>query len=419
MKTYCKPGKVNIESVAFNSIPVHRSITSEKLQRRDYRKLLVSTGKITEKELAYERIDGSCNKQVEAIDVIAETLTEQIQNRTLTFSPMREFQKVEGINMKTRDLAQECPEQQICEHIAVYALMPLFNAKILPFQYGSIPGRGQEAGKRKIERILRRKFHNQKLDCIKCDIKKAYPSVTTECVMQLLRRDIHKNKPLLWFMEKLMENYPDNHLVIGGYMSTWLFNYVMSYVLRYLFSLFQSRRGVRHNMVWACVCYADDFALFGRRSNLRKAIKKASRWTVDTFGLSIKPGWDIVYFSSIDDEKTMKAKRTNGSRQRTQGLDMMGFVVRRTHTIVRGRIFVRIRRQVIRARRNLDSFGYIPWWRAVKLCAYWGWLVGTDSQRFRRDYTMKKVMKAAKHSVSLHGKKEAVKREQRILRSAA
>ncbi len=33
-----------------------------------------------------------------------------------------------------------------------------------------------------------------------------------------------------------MANYPDGVLLIGGYLPCWLFNYVMSYVLRYILS---------------------------------------------------------------------------------------------------------------------------------------------------------------------------------------
>ena len=36
--------------------------------------------------------------------------------------------------------------------------------------------------------------------------------------MTLLRRDIGKNKVLLWLVEAIMANYPDGVLLIGGYL---------------------------------------------------------------------------------------------------------------------------------------------------------------------------------------------------------
>lgn len=245
----------------------------------------------------------------------------------------------------------------------------------------------------------------------------AYQSVTLDCVMRLLRRDIGKNKALLWFVEAVMGNYPDGRLMIGGYLPTWLFNYVMSYVIRYLQSLHHSRRGVRHNYVLGCMCYADDFSIFGKRSNLKKAIKDCTRWARETLGLSIKDVWNFTYFSSLDAEKEQKSKREAGSKKRTPGLDMVGFVVRRTYTIVRGRIFVRIRRQILRGSRDLETLGYIPWWRAYKIVSYFGWLKNSDSQGFRKKYGVKKIMAAAKKSVSMKGKKrmeEAIRNERML-----
>lgn len=416
MKTYCKPKYVNIEDMAFNAPAVHLGFAG-KLGKEEFQKLLVATGRITQAELDEERQHNSCLKTLEAIDAVAEELTQHIRDRDLQLRPVFSFSRRDGISQKLRDLNSESAEQQLYEYIAHHALEPLFKAKILPCQCGSIPGKGQIAGKRQLERVLRKKFHCDNLDEVKCDVRHAYQSVTVECVMQLLRRDIGKNKSLLWFVEACMLNYPDERLMIGGYLPTWLFNYVMSYVLRYLLSLYKSRRGVRHNMVWAIVCYADDFSCFGKWSNLRRAIKSTTAWCKETLGLEIKGCWNIAKIASFEEEKKQYAARKAGSRARTPGVDMVGYVVRRTYTIVRGKIFVRIRRQLIRAKRELDSLGYVPWWRAYKIVAYFGWLKTSDSQKMRRKYDVKRVLKASKQSVSMITKtriKEAQERE-RIL----
>src|SRR5699024_505644 len=154
----------------------------------------------------------------------------------------------------------------------------------------------------------------------KCDIKKAYPSTSVEVVMGLLRRDIGKNKPLLWLIEAIMANYPGGHLLIGGYLPCWLYNYVMSYVLRYPLSRAKVRRGKRTPLAAACVCYADDFVIFGRISNLRKTVKDTVRWTQEALGLTIKDAWQVVHFASFDQERQQWAARRAGSRQRTPGV---------------------------------------------------------------------------------------------------
>ena len=86
---------------------------------------------------------------------------------------------------------------------------------------------------------------------------------------------------------------------------------------------------------------------------------------------------------------------------------MMGYVVRRTYTVIRGKNFVRIRRQFLRAARELDALGYVPWWRARTLCAYWGQLKYTDSIYFCQTYDAYRIFKAARRSVAWKARKEA------------
>lgn len=413
MKTYCKPADVDIESTAFN-VPAVRKCFNGKLRRSDFRGLLIKEGRITNKEIAAERISGRRDKINVAEERIADWLTERIRKRNLKLKPIRQFKREDGLTHKMRDICQESPEQQIMEYMAVNALQPLFKAKILLCQYGSIPGRGQAGGKRKIERILRRK-HYGRIDAVKGDIRKAYPSVTVECVMGLLRRDIGKNKTLLWFIEALMSNYPGAHLCIGGYLPSWLFNYVMSYIIRYMMNCETSRRGKPHKLALTVICYADDFTIFGRFSNLKRVMKMTSRWSETTLGLTMKPAWQIYNIASFEEEKAQKAARKAGSKKRTPGVDMMGFVVYRTYTIIRGRVFRRMHRQFLRAARELKFLGYIPIWRAIKLMSYKGWLKYSNSDKYCEKYDIARILHKAAQSVSKCSGKEWIEHEQRIL----
>lgn len=403
MKTYCKPADVDIESLEFISPAVHLCFAG-KLNKRAFRNLLISTGKITQEELDQERREQSCVKINEAIDAVAQWAVERIRSRDLQLKPVRQFSRRDGNSGKVRDLCQESPEQQIFEYIARYALDPLFRAKILYCQYGSIPGKGQTNGKKRNEKILRKKLRG-KTEAVQCDIRKAYPSTKVATVMRLLRRDIGKNKTLLWFVEAVMSNYPNGVLLIGGYLSCWLYNYVMSYVLRHLLDQAKYRRGKRLKMVEDIVDYADDFVLFGRISNLERAVKATTRWAKEKLGLEVKPGWRITRLASFAEEKAQKKARRAGSRKRTPGIDMMGFVVRRTYTIVRGRTFIRFRRQFIRAGRDLARLGYVPWWRGEKIIAAWGWLKHTDCKGFCEKYNVYTILRASKQSVSWRTKK--------------
>lgn len=415
MKTYCKPATVNIEDWKFNELAVVECFRNER-SRKDFQRLLCKTGKITKREIVEDQLNKDFKRTLEAESEVAKMLTQRIINRDLQLKPIRQFQRIDGLTQKLRDICQESPEQQVFEYIGVYALKPLFRAKILPIQYGSIPNKGGVAGKRKIERLLRKKFHG-KVVVLKGDVTKAYPSVTVPIVMEMLRRDIGKNKVLLWFLGALMSNYPGNHLCIGGYLPAWLFNYVMSYVLRYIYEQAQIRRGKRNRLVYAIVCYADDFTIYGDVSKLKKAMKKATIWAHDKFGLKIKDIWQFYQVASFDEERENLEERRKGSKKRTPGVDMMGYVVRRRYTIIRGRVFRRIRRQVLRAWEDFKAKGFIPWWRACRIAAYKGWIKHSNSLKFRMEYCFDKLFKMCSYSASKHGKE--VENEKRILLIAA
>ena len=415
MKTYCKPATVNIEDWKFNELAVVECFRNKR-SRKDFQRLLCKTGKITKREIVEDQLNKDFKRTLEAESEVAKMLTQRIINRDLQLKPIRQFQRIDGLTQKLRDICQESPEQQVFEYIGVYALKPLFRAKILPIQYGSIPNKGGVAGKRKIERLLRKKFHG-KVVALKGDVTKAYPSVTVPIVMEMLRRDIGKNKVLLWFLGALMSNYPGNHLCIGGYLPAWLFNYVMSYVLRYIYEQAQIRRGKRNRLVYAIVCYADDFTIYGDVSKLKKAMKKATIWAHDKFGLKIKDIWQFYQVASFDEERENLEERRKGSKKRTPGVDMMGYVVRRRYTIIRGRVFQRIRRQVLRAWEDFKAKGFIPWWRACRIAAYKGWIKHSNSLKFRMKYCFDKLFKMCSYSASKHGKE--VENEKRILLIAA
>lgn len=167
----------------------------------------------------------------------------------------------------------------------------------------------------------------------------------------------------------------------------------------------------------AIVCYADDFTIYGDVSKLKKAMKKATIWAHDKFGLKIKDIWQFYQVASFDEERENLEERRKGSKKRTSGVDMMGYVVRRRYTIIRGRVFRRIRRQVLRAWEDFKAKGFIPWWRACRIAAYKGWIKHSNSLKFRMEYCFDKLFKMCSYSASKHGKE--VENEKRILLIAA
>ena len=97
---------------------------------------------------------------------------------------------------------------------------------------------------------------------------------------------------------------------------------------------------------------------------------------------------------------------------------MMGYVIRRGYTIIRGRVFKRIRRQTLRAWRDHEALGYIPWWRAVRILAYKGWVKHSNSQKFAKEYDFYKLLRLCSKSASRRGK-DILREKRALLRAAA
>lgn len=397
MKTYCKPREINIEDINLIQRGVFLAFDGKLRKRRDFQRLLVSTGAITRRQLREELESGSRNRINRALIALAEDVRADIIARHLNCPPLRPFRRRDECSGKVRDLCRENAYQQCCEYIAVQALMPLFRARLLPCQYGSIPGRGQVRGARKIQRILRR--HPGPVTAIKSDVRKAYPSTKVAVVMGLLARDIRKNGPLLWFVGAVMANYPGGALVIGGYLSTWLFNYVMAGILRQLLGSGRIRRGKRIRDVWAAVSYADDTVIVGTRSGLFRAMRGAARWAAG-LGLNLKPCWLVLHIPPLAEERENHRRRQMGSRKRTVGVDMMGYVVRRLCIIVRRRIWRRMRRRLLRARQELRETGALSWRRGAQLSSCKGWLLHSNGRCVWASYGAVELFRAAAEAVA-------------------
>lgn len=391
MKSFCRPKNVDITSVEHNLKAVHYAF-DEKLRRKDFQRLLIQTGEISRKELEEDLKTGQRRKINKAIYALTEAYTKEIRehNGQITFDKIREFDRVDGISGKLRHLCQESPKQQIFEYITKWATEELLQAKILPCQFGSIPGGGQVKCKESIEKIVRRRFGGD-VDAVQIDIYHAYPSTKTTVITKIIDKYCHKNKPLCTLVKNVMQNYPGGVLIIGGFWSSWAFNLAMSFFLRRLLEEKKTRRGKQIRMVKAVVCFADDVLIFGDRSNLIKAIKTEGRWIKSEYGLTIKGAWTIIRFKRFDRHTKWEPR-----------IDMAGYIVSSTRTTIRGAIFKRIRRQTIRAKEELNRLGYIPHWRAWTLTAYNGWLVHSDSLKFIRKHGYQHLFKMAKKSIRKH-----------------
>lgn len=387
----------------------------QKWHRPDFRALMWKYGGVSDQELRKEEDAQAVNSKLVAMEGVAYEMEQRILDLldgdpdALELDPVKERPHIDGIKQKRRIIAECCVMHQLLNHLAVQGLMPLLMARILPQQHASIPGRGQVGCKRQVERYLRRKSLGVRY-ALKLDVEKAYPHTHPAVVLGLLRREIPSARWLLALVEALLAMSPRGGLIIGGYLEAWLFNFVMSYALRYILSRGKLKRGAWQPLVVRLVAYMDDVCLLGRRrANLVSAARQLAKWMRAELGLNLTMG-DEVAFLSIEEEH--RRRHLKGAARGCPGLDIAGFVIRRTYTTIRKTTFLRARRQFLRAGRGMERAGYVPLFRAYKLVSYYGHFTETASRAVRERLRVDKLKSAAAKTISRCAKAAAQRERQ-------
>ena len=279
-------------------------------------------------------------------------------------------EKIDGSSGKVRRIGIQNIKQQLYDYIAVEALEPLLK-RIGEYQYASIKGRGTTKGKEVISRWIKNRDMRY---FAKLDVRKCFESIDHGKMMEFLRRRV-KNEPLLHLIETMLGSF-ERGLSIGSYLSQYLCNLYMSILYHEIKeNMCRTRKGKRGNkrvnLVRHCLIYMDDILLIGPR---KRDLEKAAKLTVQKaseMGLEIKPNYQV--------------RQIDGNC-----IDMLGFKIYRTHTEIRGRTFLRVRRSFHRARKRLTE-GV-----ARKCLSYYGYLKHTNSRRFQRKWKVRNTIKKCK-----------------------
>ena len=275
-------------------------------------------------------------------------------------------EKIDGSSGKVRRIGIQNIKQQLYDYIAVEALKPVLKRIV-------------------ISRWIRNRDMRY---FVKLDVRKCFESIDHGKMMEFLRRRV-KNEPLLHLIETMLGSF-ERGLSIGSYLSQYLCNLYMSILYHEIKeNMCRTRKGKRGNkrvnLVRHCLIYMDDILLIGpRKRDLEKAAKLTVR-KASEMGLEIKPNYQV--------------RQIDGNC-----IDMLGFKIYRTHTEIRGRTFLRVRRSFRRARKRLTE-GV-----ARKCLSYYGYLKHTNSRRFQRKWKVRRTIKKCKG---------VIRNESKIYRTAA
>ena len=381
MKRLCKD--VDITDRGLISKAVYACL-SKKYKRNDVVKYLSQVSGIKQEYIRCIYYRYGKKAMYPFTEIVISKIQNEIKSGNISFPEIWYREKVDGSSGKIRRIGIQNIKQQLYDYIAVEALKPVLK-RIGEYQYASIKGRGTTKGKEVISRWIRNRDMRY---FVKLDVRKCFESIDHGKMMEFLRRRV-KNEQLLNLIENMLGSF-ERGLSIGSYLSQYLCNLYMSILYHEIKeNMCRTRKGKRGNkrvnLVRHCLIYMDDILLIGpQKRDLEKAAKLTVR-KASEMGLEIKPNYQV--------------RQIDGNC-----IDMLGFKIYRTHTEIRGRTFLRVRRSFRRARKRLTE-GV-----ARKCLSYYGYLKHTNSRRFQRKWKVRRTIKKCKG---------VIRNESKIYRTAA
>lgn len=343
-----------------------------KWRRNDVLTFIEKYAGIPRDDIKIDDLSGSWkykNEAVEAIGLAMLGIVEDLVDHGIEpddMEPVTIRQRPDGMTGKIRDIALLCIMHQLIGHITKLMIEPLIQARLLPTQHASIPGHGQTMLKDQMLRYFLKESLG--IEYVrKTDVVHAYASLQYDVCIDLVMMEIPKARYAIGLLKYLKSVAPGGHLIIGGYLDAWLFNFAMSYAIRYLYTLGSTRRGKKIPYVIRCGTFMDDFSIgSGSIKGEQRAVKALDKWMTKNQHLQIKETTGIIKLLPIEEEK----RRRNLPRPGQRGvpmLDMAGYRISRTHITIRRRVFKRARRQLIRGYRELKRDGTLRRERAQKI----------------------------------------------------
>lgn len=371
MKRLCK--NVDITDIGLISRAVYACL-DKKYKRNDVIRYFSQVSGLTENQIKYIYSRYGKKALYPITEIIISELQEEIIKESISFPEIWYRDKVDGSSGKIRRIGIQNIKQQLYDYIAVEGLKPLLK-RIGEYQYASIPGRGCTKGKE----VIHRWIQNRKMRYfVKLDVKKCFESIDHELLMNFLKCHV-KNDKLLYLIQALIDSF-EKGLSIGSYLSQYLCNLYMSILYHHIMeNLYKTRRGKRVSLVRHCLIYMDDILMIGsQKRDLKRAVGLVIQ-KAEKIGLEIKDNYQI--------------KEIDGN-----AIDMMGFKIYRTHTEIRGRIYLCVRRSFRRARKRITL-------RIAKKCvSYYGYLKHTDSKRIQRKWKVRSILRKCKGVIKSESK---------------
>lgn len=238
---------------------------------------------------------------------------------------------------------------RILHHAVVQVLAPIWHAWFIRDTYGSIPNRGVHDALKRMQRIMRNDPRGTRY-CLKCDIRKYYPSVDHDRLKMHLRRKI-KDAKVLKLLDEIIDSAPG--IPIGNYLSQYFGNIALTPFDHWMKDAMRVRYYFR---------YVDDLIVFAEDKRTLHLLLNEMKKQLAIENLELKPSHQI-----FPTEK--------------EGVDFLGYKTFRNYRLLRRSI----RGHAVKATRRYRQ-GTLRFQKVRRSMGSWyGWGKFARNQKFLRN----------------------------------
>jgi RNA-directed DNA polymerase len=273
------------------------------------------------------------------VDYYCNLIHEMLVNRTFVNSPYEVFTKVDKGKEREIYKLPYFPDR-IIHHAILQILEPIWKKTFINNTYQSIKGRGVHKAKKDLDKVIA--SYNGDVYYLQMDIKKFYPSVDNNIMMQLVSKKI-KCKGTLWLLGVIIHS--TKGLPIGNYLSQYLGNLYVTYLDHYVKEVMRVKHYYR---------YCDDIVVISADIVLLHSIH-------------------LVVKSLLLQELKLSLKDSSKITHISNGLDFLGFVFLGTHVRLRKSIAEGFKASTIKFIRNNDMQNF------TSAMSYYGWVKVSNS----------------------------------------
>lgn len=253
---------------------------------------------------------------------------------------------------------------RVVQHAIMNVLEPIWDRLFINESYACRAGKGMHKGSTKTMEYIRKNKY-----CLKCDIRKFYPSINHSVLKQIVRQKI-KDKDLLWLLDDIIDSYPgETNTPIGNYTSQWFGNLYMNELDKYVKQVLRVKCYLR---------YCDDFLFFANsKDELHDIADKVKAFCADKLQLTLSK-CDLFPVS--------------------RGVDFLGYRHFPKYILLRKSTAKRAKRRIAsiikRARKHKITLGQFR----STVASYMGWMCWAKTYNLRRKMNLEQLGEACRYA---------------------